>query len=223
MNIIKIDRYEVLRYLGYKGQDINVKLENLIDKSIKKCYEISNPRYCYKIFTCSKEETGILLDGTNTTLKGNSISKYLLKAEKAAVMAATLGVSFDSGVRIQEQVSMTEALILDACGTAYIESLCDAVEEEIIHIAVSESYVTSYRYSPGYGDFPLEQQPEILSLLEANRKIGLTCTRELIMLPRKSVTAVIGFSLENQAGDPCENCNINQTCNFRKEGKTCGY
>ena len=43
---ISIDRAEVLRYLGYMGQEIDAELSALIDENIKKCRDISRPRYC---------------------------------------------------------------------------------------------------------------------------------------------------------------------------------
>ena len=48
------------------------------------------------------------------------------------------------------------------------------------------------RFSPGYGDFPLEYQRELLGVLDAAKRIGLTLTDSLLMAPSKSVTAVIG-------------------------------
>ena len=49
------------------------------------------------------------------------------------------------------------------------------------------------RYSPGYGDLPLELQREIIRVLDCGRTIGITLTESLLMQPSKSVTAVIGM------------------------------
>lgn len=50
------------------------------------------------------------------------------------------------------------------------------------------------RYSPGYGDFALESQKEIFARLECAKRIGLTLTDTMLMVPFKSVTAVIGVT-----------------------------
>ena len=50
------------------------------------------------------------------------------------------------------------------------------------------------RFSPGYGDFPLEAQKDIFRTLDCSRKIGLTLNESLLMSPSKSVTAIVGLS-----------------------------
>jgi len=75
------------------------------------------------------------------------------------------------------------------------------------------------RYSPGYDDFDLEIQPELIAVLDAQRKIGLTCTGSLILLPRKSVTAVIGFGRDlTKQPNACERCDLRGRCEYRKDG-----
>jgi cobalamin-dependent methionine synthase I len=87
--------------------------------------------------------------------------------------------------------SGADALIVQAVGAALIERHMDAVEDEIrAELAPGESLLT--RYSPGYGDFPLEAQRSILALLDTPRKIGVSLTDSLLMVPSKSVSAVIG-------------------------------
>jgi hypothetical protein len=76
------------------------------------------------------------------------------------------------------------------------------------------------RFSPGYGDLPLDIQPALLAVLDAERRIGLTCTQSLILLPRKSVTALIGLgeslpAREQKAGS-CEGCSLSKTCSINK-------
>jgi cobalamin-dependent methionine synthase I len=50
------------------------------------------------------------------------------------------------------------------------------------------------RYSPGYGDLGIENNKGILDVLSAQRNIGLTITDSGIMIPRKSVVAIMGVS-----------------------------
>lgn len=226
MEFLKIDPSEVLRYLGYAGQELDGQTAKMLENGIRECLSISRPRYVYQLFDCHPSDGGISVDGSGLVLKGSSIGEHLEHAEKVAVMAATLGAEFDRYIPFTENRSMTKALILDACGTDYIEKVCDTVEEEIRQLAASQGYETNFRFSPGYGDFPLEQQPEITRLLDTPRRIGLTCTPNLILLPRKSVTAVIGFlpkGQEKQQRRPaCEQCQLRDGCNLRKEGRFCG-
>ena len=79
------------------------------------------------------------------------------------------------------------------------------------------------RFSPGYGDLPLEIQKDLCRMLNASRRIGLTVSESMLMVPCKSVTAVIGIAEEPQdhRASGCEVCNLFRTCEFRKEGGTC--
>ena len=83
-------------------------------------------------------------------------------------------------------------------------------------------YLTG-RYSPGYGDWPITVQPRIAALLDTPKRIGLYVTDTFLMLPRKSVTAVMGLSdvpvTGKRAG--CAHCALREKCEYRKRGVTC--
>ncbi|MGB5823988.1 MAG: hypothetical protein WBH44_07910 [Proteocatella sp.] len=250
MNRTIIQKEEVLRYLGYQNQIMNLELSFLIDSCINECMSVSVPRYTYAIMDChrvytadsipEKEcksnletdclQTGIRLVGTNIILKGGNIFAHLKHASKVAIIAATLGASYDNFMRISQAKSVTRGLIFDACGSEYIEKICENIELEISNIAARDSMSLTTRFSPGYGDFPLEQQKEIIQLLNADTKIGLTCTPSCIMLPRKSITAVIGFisvaaksESRNKPNRACDICKFETNCNIKKEGGCCGH
>ena len=50
------------------------------------------------------------------------------------------------------------------------------------------------RYSPGYGDLDISANKDILQVLDAHKRIGVTVTNTGIMIPRKSVVALIGIT-----------------------------
>lgn len=222
---MKIDKDEVLRYLGHKNQDIDDELNNLIDLCILEIKETSKPLYTYKVFDIEKVKDGISVLGTNLILKGKDIFNHLKDARKCVIMAATLGINVDNKIRITERTNMTKSVILDSCATEFIEKTCDKAEEEIIDLARSKNFKINFRYGPGYGDLPIEIQGEIIGILNANKSIGLTSTASSILIPRKSVTAIIGFLDEDAKINKkknCNTCNLRETCNFRREGGVCG-
>lgn len=221
---MKIDKNEVLRYLGYRNQDIDDELNNLIDLCITEIRETSKPLYTYKIFDLEKTEEGISVLGTKLILKGKDIYNHLKDARKCAIMAATLGIGVDNKIRITERTNMTKSVILDSCATEFIEKICDKAEEEISNLAKIKNFNTNFRYGPGYGDLPIEIQGDVISVLNANKSIGLTTTTSSVLIPRKSVTAIIGFLDEDAKISKIKNCNIcklRETCNFRRKGGVC--
>ncbi len=83
-------------------------------------------------------------------------------------------------------------------------------------------YLTG-RYSPGYGDWPLTAQPALCRLLDTSRLLGLTVSPTHLLLPRKSVTALLGVSAQPVSGHRagCGRCALRETCEYRKRGNTC--
>ena len=98
---------------------------------------------------------------------------------------------------------MADAAILQAAGAAAVEAVCDRIEEEINHTAAKDGLKARHRFSPGYGDFALSHQSEVLSMVNATKLTGITLTDGYLMVPSKSVTAVIGLYHEDTAGRSC--------------------
>ena len=94
---------------------------------------------------------------------------------------------------------------------------------EILAEKYSGKYMT-FRFSPGYGDYPIEMQKEYLRILDAPRKIGLTTGDSCLLVPSKSVTAVLGISdnpIERRKRG-CAICSMKGKCRFRRNGEHCG-
>lgn len=214
---LNIDIQEVLRYLGYKKncEDRDLILE--IELAILELKEIITERSIYKICALEKTEEKIILE-QNLNLNGKDIYAHLKESEKAVLMAVTLGTEVDKKINYYSKIDLKKAVIFDACTSAIIEAYCDKVEEKIREIAQSEGYYITSRYSPGYGDFSLEVQPKIIDFLQAYKKIGLSATENFILLPRKSVTAIIGFTYlkENNKCKNCAGCNL-QNCLYKRD------
>ena len=80
------------------------------------------------------------------------------------------------------------------------------------------------RFSPGYGDLPLDLQPALCAALDTPRRLGLYVTPSLLLNPVKSVTAVIGLSERPQPARVrgCAYCQMREHCPYRKGGTHCG-
>lgn len=202
---------EALRYLGYKGKEPDEATYSLLCKAEKELRENASMKFCYRLV--SKSEA-------LPVLKGEDIKKHIEDCDRVILFAATLGVASDSLIRRAEISDMAYAIILDSVASALIEEYCDSCEEEMKKSAAG--YYTT-RYSPGYGDYPISEQEAFIAFLNAGKLIGLTATESHILIPRKSVTAVIGVSdkpIEKRKRS-CESCNLRETCKFRKENKSC--
>ncbi len=179
------DRREILRYLG--ARDDAPEVLSLVDECIAEAEGALLYKVCYI-------EADIIRDGDtlcigNIKTDSTALEKNLVGCERAVVLAATVGVSLDRLIARYSAVSPTKAVVLDAVGSERIEALCDAFCEDI----TLKLGATKPRFSPGYGDLPIEAQREIFTLLDCPRRIGLTLNESMLMSPSKSVTAIIGI------------------------------
>ena len=202
---------EALRYLGYRGHDPDEATAELIEKGYDELSRAVSPHVCHKLV-----EKGAAV----TLLRGEDIMKHLADSERVIFFAATLGAGADRVIRTAEIRNMAYALVLDALASAMTEEYCDEIEEQLK--AAYGGHFT-WRFSPGYGDYPIDVQPDIIRFLNAEKLIGLTVTESNILIPRKSVTAVIGISEHEQSKGArgCATCSMRETCSFRRGGKTC--
>lgn len=210
---VSIDKNEVLRYLGYKNQPLDENINKLIDACISKTINLSSPKYIYKYFDFTA-------GGASDVLAGSDIKKHLEGCSRFILMAVTLGTAVDAAIRTAEIKHLSEAVILDCCAAAAVEDVCDSVCG--ILTEENKNMFLTTRFSPGYGDMPISVQPQLIHLLDAPRKIGLTVTNTDILIPRKSVTAVVGVShTKREIKKGCEFCSMKENCSYRKQGNCC--
>ena len=104
-----------------------------------------------------------------------------------------------------------------------VEEAADDLERQIKEKVRSEGKYLTNRYSPGYGDFPIEVQRQLLDYLNAGRAIGLTLTPTNLMVPRKSITAVLGISSVPKPDiyGNCIHCPLQTKCTWAERGERC--
>ena len=233
MNRFPIDKDEVLRYLGYRNQNLDEVTDNLINECMVEMRCLIREKHIYRFFDIYNENGNVHLSETNLTLTGNDIKNHLGGSESCVLMAVTLGNNVDSKIRYYERKSITRALILDACATTAVEEVCDEICEDLENTANKQNRTLTSRYSPGYGDLPIDIQKDFLSVLGAEKAIGLTANSHSILIPRKSVTAIVGvMDIKNKQNrrdsrsvpenNTCLSCKNYSTCMYRREGGRCG-
>lgn len=221
---LEINKDEVLRYLGHKGQDIDENLLNTIEECRVEVKKVINPRVVYTYKNIKSIEDGVEVITTNLILTGKDIKEHLKDSTECVLMAVTLGNEIERQTRFYEKTNLTKALILDACATTAVEEVCDIIENSVKEKAVLSGMNITFRYSPGYGDLPLDVQNSFLRALDAGKKIGLTVSENNLLFPRKSVTAIIGIvnnGIEKKKKS-CVECSNYENCSFRREGESCG-
>ena len=215
------DRNEVLRYMGTPPEQANEGLLALVDTCSAHMLSAACPRWTYRLSPLRFEDDGVRLD-CGLLLPGQSLKSHLSGCDRVVVLCATLGAQADTLIRQAECSDMLRALALDCCASALVEQLCDRAEQQL-HALFPDCH-SPFRFSPGYGDLPLEVNTPLLDLLDAPRAIGLCATSSHLLTPRKSVTALLGLS--DHPIQPhkrsCPGCPAYDGCQYRKSGGHCG-
>lgn len=178
-------------------------------------------KHIYKIFPIHTDGASVTIDNS-LVLRGADIARICAHCRRAVLMAVTLGADTDRLIQKTQLLDMADASVLDACASAEVERICDRAEAEIMAGLDDGEYLTM-RFSPGYGDVPLEDSAKIAAALEASKKIGLSMTATGMHVPIKSVTALIGISDRPEPREKsCSFCGIRENCKYRKRGVFCG-
>ena len=181
-----LDRREALRYAGTR--ELPPEQASLFDECVAELLPLLSYKVCWRFFPVAANGDELDLGFVKVTSK--SLAANLAGCGKLLLFAATVGIAPDRLVAKYGRISPVKALFCQAIGAERIEALCDAFCNEI----ASQEGTLRPRFSPGYGDLPLELQSQIFSVLDCNRKIGLSLTSSLLMTPTKSVTALAGIN-----------------------------
>lgn len=224
MDNINIDNTQVLRYLGYKNQILEDDIINLINEEILEAKSLIEPRHAGGFFTVLREQNNIQLKEYPLYLLGNDISFHLRNSKSCLLFCATLGFLIDRKINYYEKIDMAKAVILNACATAAIEEYCDEICREINDELTLKNEKLTSRFSPGYGDLPLNLQKDFLKAAMLYKNIGITASEFNILYPRKSITAILGVVDKALPIDEksCTNCSSYEKCIYKKSGEVCG-
>lgn len=205
---------EVLLYLGYRGGGVPEEQAQLIHRCIRDVLSAARPRLVYRVFPVSAGQ----LNGAALTLEGEDIRRHLEGCAQAVLMAATLGPDVETLLLRSEVTDMARAVVLDSVASAATENVCDNLEADLRQEYKAQDLYLTDRFSPGYGDLPITLQAPLCEVLDTRRRIGLTVSGSGILLPRKSVTALLGVSNtpRTRRFSGCANCSLFHSCDRRK-------
>lgn len=177
---------EILRYACCRNADGEIL--SLVESCIKEVKDKLTYKVCYKEFNVAVN--GHVCDFGDFQIRSSDLATNLKGANRVVIFAATVGVEIDRLIAKYSRIAPSKAFILGALGAERAEALCDAFCKEL---SSDSKVLTKPRFSPGYGDLPLESQRKIFAVLCPEKSIGLYLNDSLLMSPSKSVTAIVGI------------------------------
>lgn len=169
----------------------NDELILTVQNAFTKLQEFITPRFLWGRFHIVHFDGGIQID--DMYIYSKYISRLTSGGDECILLAATLGHETDRQISIAQQKNMLDGLALDACASVMIDSCIDKFIKSEIVPSLCENEKMTHRFSPGYGDLSMNVTEDIIAVLDATRRIGLSVTRSLMMSPIKSVTAITGL------------------------------
>lgn len=215
--MIEPEYREIYRYLGYRGISPDEETDRRIRKCVADLNRVITPKNVYESFPLETGNGCVRFAGLE--VRSSDLIRNLKDSTRITMLAVTIGHGVDKLIRRAEVSDMLDAAIFQAAGAAMVESYIDTVNEQIRQEAKAEGYSLRPRFSPGYGDLPLSMQTDFERILKMSRNCGIALTDTYLMVPSKSVTALIGMTLSTEDAcsvTGCETCNLASSCEFKK-------
>ena len=207
-----IPEKEVLRYLGNAKPDQS--LLELVRSVSNELQSVIRPAGVSRRVPIAVSEKETEVGGFR--FESANLAKNLAGCNEAFFAAATLGANADRLLRKYAALDLPRASTWQAACAAMLEQYLDDMEGGLLPADCGLSLRP--RFSPGYGDLDISNQRAMFRILDLERRLGLSLTEGFMMLPEKSVTAIIGIGEKRRA--PASGCAAcpKTDCASRRDG-----
>ena len=212
---VRIPVKEVYRYMGcpLEQSDISPALQEMVEEEMAAAYPLLSPKASCATYDYDAQTHYAATPGKGLEITGLSIRRHLHGCEKVTIFTCTVGAEIELKIDTYFGAGeYTRALIMDAIGSAAVEEVADTINKYVQHAAHKQAYHLVSRFSPGYGDWDLAIQKELVAAA-GGHTIGIQVTPSSLLLPRKSVSALIGWipgagDPVRTASSPCNTCTL---------------
>jgi hypothetical protein len=167
-----------------------------------------------KIKVSEHRHEQIYLQG-GTEITNSLVAHHLAGAEQVVFVVCTIGSELETFASSQMQADPLLALALDGLGNAAVEEISQQVCAQVGKQAQVLGLTASAPISPGLPEWPVEiGQPLIFSLLDP-LQAGITLTSSGMMVPKKSISFILGIGRDTIQTDLCDLCNLRDRCRYR--------
>jgi hypothetical protein len=158
----------------------------------------------------------IELEG-GAVFEGPLAARALAGAEKVALAVCTIGSALEERMKQLFAEDPVRAMALDGAGVAALGKVSDIVIQDVREIAARHSWGSGMRAQPGQEGWSIWQQKVIFEHLPTD-EIGVSLTDSCLMIPRKSVSFVIGMGPDMRPDAvACDFCSKRHGCPWRVE------
>ncbi len=147
--------------------------------------------------------------------EGEAIAQALAGARRVIAVVCTIGPALEARVSSLLATDPLLAIALDALGSAACEQLAAAITTDLTRRATAERELVTGPLSPGMTGWTLpDAQRQLFALVDGSR-LGVVLTSSGLMIPRKTLSFVVGVGPHVQARTPCPVCEVRDRCKYR--------
>ncbi len=213
----------VLRGQGADPDIIRSRSPRLVDiaeKALSSAIDLLKPEVLIEEFSVIDiKHNSLELEG-GKKLSGHLVTGHLVGSSYITVAICTVGSKIDDYASEVMDDDIVLGLAIDGVGSAAVESLANAVCSQIELTAAKDSLQTTIPLSPGMIGWGIEEgQPLIFDLIDQDQ-IGVSLTPHYLMLPRKSLSMIMGIGPGINSGERiCDYCAMRETCRYQDQNK----
>lgn len=216
---LDIDADAVLRGQGAEPGAIrerSPRLAEIAERALEEGNTLLKPQALYRELDVEVLRHERLILDSGLTLSGELIAEHFGPAERVVLLLCTVGVDLEAHATEVSKDDIVYGLALDGVGSAAVETLANAACRFFEDQAGELGLQSSIPISPGMLGWPVEKgQPEIFNILDST-EIDVRLTEYNLMIPRKSLSMVLGFGQTMKTGGrTCDYCAMRDTCNYQ--------
>ncbi len=219
-----IDLSEVWQYES-RGQEPRPSLRHIAEALLPEAQALIAPAAVFDLLPVQEvRHDRITLQGGHH-LRGRDAARLLAPAREVAVGIVTIGPALEERASHYFAADKpAHGYLLDCLGTAAVTNLVQQVCMHLESLATARGWPLGFPLSPGDAGWPLTDQRVLFELLPA-QAIGVRLTESCIMIPKKSVSFVVGLGpgiLTAAEGSQCDYCSLRDTCRYRHRPESGG-
>ncbi len=192
---LEMKEQDILEAMGYAGLDAPGYIKPLVYKYIAEAaakVEITCGYVLFSNHDVGVEKKCITCKNVNFDVD-DVIGIHLRGATELAIFVATIGDEFDDWIGdLSEETDQLTVFIVDTIGSELAEAAGDWLEKTLAKNFSSAQKKISNRLSPGYCNWDVSDQHKLFSLLPENF-CGIKLNKSAMMIPRKSISGIIGI------------------------------
>jgi len=152
---------------------------------------------------------------------GKKISSYIKGANKICIFVVTIGgLLEEEASQLMQSGDHLRGYLLDRIGSFAVENAAENFEDGLRDKYAPKDRSVSNRFSPGYCEWPTSQQKKLDKILSF-KKAGIKLTSSFMMVPKKSVSGIIGIGPAKVFSKRKSQCSIcdKKDCSYRRTSR----